>query len=592
MLGEAFAPTGGMPLSKTGGCGPLSRTRRGLHGGCVIALLLMASMGAPPAASDECQVLSSTYMDADRNRIFDLLDDEMANQSENWTTSVIVLLAVDPTPAEIQNIKDALGGFVITSNKNQPSDAEGKPWTVIPGLSATLTKSQISTLAQRCDVRQVEQNGKVTVLMDTAKVESGVNGARTDFNVDGDRTGNSRSYSKDDIVICVLDTGIHDEHVDLNEGQVIAWKDFVGGLTEPYDDNGHGTHVAGIAAGQGDGNSGYRGVADGAAVVVGKVLDGDGGGTFQDVIDGINWCKDNKALYGIEIINLSLGSTDPCDDGTDSLAQAANDATPGTAANIITVGMMGDPKNAACDSYLGNGWYLQKLSSRGPTRDGRIKPDLVAPGVCITAPKAIATNETSQDYTTKTGTSMASPFVAGVAALMLDANTSLAPSDIKTKLHQTTQDWGVNNEPSEPESYDYGAGRLQAHDAVESACNCGDFAGPANPAHFHTVEDLADTGKIDDYELEVTNAAWSVSITLLIPGSSLTRDFDLYLFAPDGTQIASSLGVVTRQETISKDISGTGTGTYKVRVKSFIGSGNYWLDVSAGATSLTLVRDE
>lgn len=550
-------------------------------------------------------VTSSRYLDRDRNRIFDDLDQRMLRNPAQEVFDVIVVLSVEPTPEKMTELKRATGGFVVTSYKDEPSDPEGKPWTLVPAFAASLTRDQIKGLAARGDVMQLEDVRAVQVTMNTARDESGVDKAKTDFGVNGDRTGALKTYTKDDIVICIVDTGIEDSHADLNEGQVIAFKDFVGGQAGAYDDNGHGSHVAGTAAGQGDESTSYRGVAHGAALVGVKVLDAQGSGTIQDVIDGMNWCKDNKSTHGIEVMSLSLGAQG-CSDGTESDSQAANNAvaaglvvtiaagnegpgyctigSPGSAANVITVGAVSDPDNAACGGYLGRGWYLADFSSRGKTADGRMKPDIVAPGVCITS-----TDNDGAGYVSLSGTSMATPFVAGVAALMLDANTGLTPAKVKANISAKSRDWGPNNQNAEPQSYDYGSGVIDAHTAVEAVCGCGAYNAPGNPTHYHRAEDLGATGNYDRWKLNVTSTGRSVSVTLIIPSASGTKDFDLRLYRPDGTQVATSLGT-TRQETIS--YVPTGTGIHKVRVESYAGSGSYWLDTSASANSLTLEVDQ
>src|SRR5690606_17147010 len=149
--------------------------------------------------------------------------------------------------------------------------------------------------------------------MQTANHWSGTEKARADFGITGDRDGNQNSYSKDDVVIAVIDTGIDANHVDLSGGKVSGWRDSVNNRTSPYDDQGHGTHVAGIAAGSGDGNAAYKGVAPGAALVGIKVLDRNGSGTMSNVIAGIDWAISNKDTYGIDIINMSLGTTGSSD---------------------------------------------------------------------------------------------------------------------------------------------------------------------------------------------------------------------------------------------------------------------------------------
>lgn len=563
--------------------------------------------GAPITPGPEKPgVTSSRYMDRDRNRVFDELDEPLATAADAASFPVIVAFNERPSDEAFEALRSELGGFSVKSNKENVDDPEGRLWDVLPAFSADLTKEQILRLAQREEIRHVELDGEVRAQMNTATVEGGVDKAVTDFGVNGDRTGALKTYTSADVVICVVDSGIRATHSDLNEGQVIAWRDEVNGQASPYDDNGHGTHVAGIAAGQGDWNSAYRGVAHGAALVGVKVLDSSGGGTETWIINGINWCNNNRVTYGIEIVTISIGTVATCTDGTDAMSTAVNNAwsnglvvtvamgnsgpgyctvsSPGSAANVISVGRVSDPKNAACTGYMAGGWYLGQSSSRGATADGRVKPEISAPGTCITAPA----HSSDTGYVTFTGTSMSTPFVAGVAALMLDANPALTNADIKSRLMSTSQDWGPDNQASEPQSYDYGAGRLQAYEAVKNACGCVG-TGPSNPSHYFGAEDLAGAGSKDKWSLPVTTTSWRIALTLIIPSASGTKDFDLRLYNPSGTQVATSLGT-TRQETIS--YVPTVTGTYTIQVESYAGSGSYWLDASAGASSMSLTQDQ
>ena len=131
----------------------------------------------------------------------------------------------------------------------------------------------------------------------------GTKKARTDFGVTGDNDGNATSYSNNDIVIAVLDTGIDTNHIDLDGGKVIAWYDAVNSQTQPYDDNGHGTHVASIIAGTGEGDPGIQvGFAQGAALVGVKVLSASGSGYTDDIVEGLQWIWVNKGTYSIDAV--------------------------------------------------------------------------------------------------------------------------------------------------------------------------------------------------------------------------------------------------------------------------------------------------
>jgi len=120
-------------------------------------------------------------------------------------------------------------------------------------------------------VKQIEYDAECHALLNTAQTCTVRQGPHR-FRVTGDRDGNQTSYTKSDIVITILDTGIDPNHMDLDGGKIIAWKDYVNSRTTPYDDNGHGTHCSSIAAGTGDASALYKGVAPGAALIGVKVL--------------------------------------------------------------------------------------------------------------------------------------------------------------------------------------------------------------------------------------------------------------------------------------------------------------------------------
>jgi subtilisin family serine protease len=271
-------------------------------------------------------------------------------------------------------------------------------------------------------------------------------------------------YQGQGIVVGVVDTGVDVTHPDL-EGRVAKTQDFSG---EGFQDNhGHGTHVAGIIAGNGTASGGvYTGVAPQATIIAAKVLKGNGSGQTSDVMAGVEWAANN----GAQVINLSLGSDGACD-GTDALSQmcdaavargivvciAAGNAgpasgtvgSPGCARQVITIGATDDNDQVA------------SFSSRGPTADGRLKPDLCFPGVNITSARAKGTSMgqvVNDSYTTASGTSMATPHCAGSVALLLEADHNLAPQAIKDLLIGSAK-----NLSADP--YAQGAGRAQIYEA-------------------------------------------------------------------------------------------------------------------------------
>jgi serine protease AprX len=253
------------------------------------------------------------------------------------------------------------------------------------------------------------------------------------------------------IKIGIVDTGIDPTHADF-AGRVAAMTSLVGG--NGTDDNGHGTHVASIAAGTGAASGGkYRGVAPAANLYVAKVLDAQGGGMMSGVMAGIEWAVDQE----VHVINLSLGSSGPCD-GTDALSTlcdqavqqhgvvictAAGNAGPG----VSTVGSPGCARWVITIGAVDDADKVTNFSSRGPTADGRVKPDIVFPGAGIVAAQAQGTalgSVVAPGYVELSGTSMATPHATGCVALLLQARPGLTPNQVKWTLLVTALELGEN----------------------------------------------------------------------------------------------------------------------------------------------------
>ena len=262
------------------------------------------------------------------------------------------------------------------------------------------------------------------------------------------------------IKLAVVDTGVDANHPAL-VGRVAVRHDITG--EGVVDLNGHGTHVAGIIAGAGEK---YRGVAPEATLMSVKVLRGDGSGMMSGVMAGVEWAVDR----GARVINLSLGIAG-ASDGSDALSltcdaavdrgavvcvAAGNDGpgqgsvgSPGSARKVITVGASND-EDAVAD-----------FSSRGPTSDGRVKPDVVFPGYRIVSCRAKGTSlgrVVDDLYTEASGTSMATPHASGAAALLLQSKPNIAPAQVKELLRVTAKDLGL---PANTQ----GAGRPQVYQA-------------------------------------------------------------------------------------------------------------------------------
>ncbi len=331
--------------------------------------------------------------------------------------------------------------------------------------------------------------------------------ARTTATVGARNVHFQYGYTGAGVGVAVIDSGITPWHDDLTvsnrQGQrVSAFVDFISGQTQKYDDWGHGTHVAGIIAGNGYDTFGMRAaIAPGANIVALKALDHEGKGRISNIIAALDWAIANKTTYNIRVINMSLGAGVFESYNTDPLTLAAKRAVDAGIVVVAAAGNMGKaqdgtPQYGAITAPGNAPWVLtvgasssmgttdrrdDKMalySSRGPTMvDYSAKPDLVAPGsgtVSLSAANSLFYVTKAPflvpgfrgglgytPYLTLSGTSMAAPVVAGTVALMLEANPALTPNLVKAILQFTAQVY--NN-------YDYltqGAGFLNTLGAVK-----------------------------------------------------------------------------------------------------------------------------
>lgn len=309
-------------------------------------------------------------------------------------------------------------------------------------------------------VVKVEQDTHLTAQMNIA-VET-VNG----------NWENEVSALGEGVTVAILDTGLypHNDFVQ-NSNRIINFKDFINNIEQPYDDNGHGTHVAGIIAGDGyESNGKYVGIAPKCNLIGIKVLGKDGSGNISDVLAGVQWVLDNKEKYNIKVMNLSVGMED--NDGENSalvkgveaawnqnivvVCAAGNNGpekgsvtTPGISRKVITVGASDD-----AESVTIQGDSISNYSGRGPTKSCIKKPDVVAPGSNIIScnseldykPGANKYLKDRIGYIKKSGTSMATPMVSGMIARLISDYPNLSNKEIKLTMKYSTNDLGYSQE--------------------------------------------------------------------------------------------------------------------------------------------------
>lgn len=336
-------------------------------------------------------------------------------------------------------------------------------------------------------------------------------------------------YTGEGMVVAVLDSGIDPTHPDL-VGKIIAEHNF-STATDAVDRHGHGTHVASTIAGTGAASDGlYIGVAPDAELLNGKVLNDYGSGATSEIIAGMEWA----VASGADVVSMSVGSNGVWTDGSDPAAQAVNElseesgvlfviaagnngsaagtiSTPGSADAALTVGAVNDNDVVA------------NFSGRGPRAgDYQLKPDVTAPGVGIVAARAAGTKRGSivdDHYTAVSGTSMATPHVAGAAALLLQQHPDLTGQELKGLLASTALQTAGS-------IWDQGAGRIDL-------------------THASTTTVLADTGSLSmgffDYP-QTETAAVTRSITYTnIGDADVTLDIAMDVVDEQGAAPADGM---------------------------------------------------
>ena len=459
----------------------------------VVALLILATLIIPMTASEisprndrggidaagewqprnSLEIHDEWWQDWSRDVNQDKIDDRLA-----W-------LLTQPTDVSSQWWKRADSGYarVFVDYDHHPSTADVEALEEF-GVTVTMRPLYIDSLIATVPINLIHPDSilfelpGIVMLEDLGLAETHMNEAVPNMGVE--QVWSQYGYDGTGVTIAVLDTGVRGDHEGLNDMddeltigceqpepdplnpepifidcdlKISAFYDAVvtdseQPARESYDSGTHGSHVAGIAAGTGGGQespdgSRYIGVAPGAWVInILACCDGD----IQDIIEGAQWAIENKDAKGIDILTSSLGEQQFeihfDNDGSSAWSQqmdavaasgiitflsAGNEFGGATFAGCNTIDSPGDANLPITVASLDKDLGLAIYSSRGYTSDGRVKPDVSTIGSNIMAPDAA----TSDGYTSKSGTSMATPLMAGIAALMVEANPDLTHDQVK-----------------------------------------------------------------------------------------------------------------------------------------------------------------
>ena len=421
----------------------------------VCAILISTPLFMPLSESSkndkDVQGWWSNYSrDKDRDGISDVLEWKLQQGNrffDSDSARVFIRYNHHPTDSDIEKLENL--GIEVTYRAQY-----------IDLVATTMPRNLVYLVSTWNGVVMLDDIGKAVPHMNEAVPAMGVNQVWENYGIYGEG-----------ISIAIVDTGVDNAHVgldDMDDNQftmddlkVVAYYDAVQDNVvcspclpgESLDSGTHGTHVAGIAAGTGDGDaapdgSRHIGVAPKASLVnVLSCCDGD----IEDIIRGVEWTITNQKLVepNIRVMTSSLGEQQIefhiDNDGSSAWSQvvdaavesglvvtlsAGNEFGSATAAGCNTIDSPGDSRLPITVASLDKDLSLAIYSSRGYTSDGRVKPDVAAIGSSIMAPN----KGTGTGYTSKSGTSMATPLMAGIVALTLEANPDLTPTEVKDTL--------------------------------------------------------------------------------------------------------------------------------------------------------------
>jgi len=457
---------------------------------CLVIFLLPTLMMVTPVKAEKSSDNSEegwwveTTVDRNHNKIGDMVELHKDNPiflDESQTLPLIIDFDHTPGQEEIELLEREV------NYQHQ--------WTLkhIDALAGRVPADSILETISLPGVVMVELDGILTINNGDSAVLHGV-----------DQVWQNTGYDGAGSTVAIIDTGIDGAHASIDDldddnstydPKVIGFYDPVNNPTLtngtevfPYDDHGHGSHCAGTTAGTGAPNYEHIGMAPQAFLVGVKVLDAGGSGSFATVMAGMQWTVDHRFEFNIRAASMSLGGPGPIEwtsSEEDSVNRYANEmvrsgialfiaagnsavpmsiGTPGSAEDVITVG--------ALDKDSGIAIY----SSQGPSEEGRIKPNIAYVGSDVMSVQA----NSGTGYTAMSGTSMATPGAAGVAALMYQANPDLSPFDIRNIMQETATyrqcHYMLKNEPCLEDTLPknrqnnvYGHGEVRALDSVMEA---------------------------------------------------------------------------------------------------------------------------
>ena len=413
----------------------------------MIFLMLLPTLGAvvpvdAEASNTEEGWWIDTTVDRNKNGIGDMIERHIDNPILLKDGTLPIIVDFDHTPDENDVIM-----------LEQQVDYEHQFY--LPAIDAVSGRVPVALLDKATSlpgVVMLELDGIMTIQNGDAVALHGVDTAWQETGYDGSGT-----------TVAIIDTGIdglhsslddQDDDPETDDPKVVAFYDPVNNpsLTNgtevfPYDDQGHGSHCAGTTAGTGAPTYENPGMAPQAKLVGVKVLDSGGSGSFAVVMAGMQWTIDNRYQYNIRVASMSLGAfgiiewTSSEEDSVNRMANdmVYNDITlfiaAGNSAGRGTIGTPGSAEDAITIGALDKDSSIAAYSSQGPTEENRVKPNIAYVGSDV---MSVAHN-TGDGYTAFSGTSMATPGAAGVAALMLQANPDLSPFEVRNFMQETAE---------------------------------------------------------------------------------------------------------------------------------------------------------